>query len=352
MTAGGPGNGSGGVGGGGERPLSPPLRALLAVPLLGKLVGANALVVLAAVAIGARAPGEHDRVTLAVVLAGALANLLLVYLALRPLAQLEATAARVSRGDLAARVPPSALADRDMARVGATLNLLLDTLAEERRRVRRLAAQVIGAGDAERGRIARELHDSTAQTLAALALQVRAAAVDAPASLADRLELVRELAGEAVEEVRTLSSTIHPRVLDDLGLPSALRWLARHTGEQHGVKVTAEVCGDAERFAPAVASALYRVAQEALTNAVRHARPSGVRLSLLAAPGGARLEVQDDGPGFDVAAARARRPGMGLFTMAERMALVDGTLSVERVPGGTRVTAAVPFPALANGDGR
>ena len=134
------------------------------------------------------------------------------------------TARRVSAGDLEARVPPSVLADRDMARVGTTLNTLLDRLTDDRARVRRLAAQVISAQDEERARVARELHDSTAQMLAAVMLQLGAAAQESsrPRSTT-RLATMRELVAEALEEVRTLSHTMHPRVLDDLGLAAALR---------------------------------------------------------------------------------------------------------------------------------
>ena len=113
-----------------------------------------------------------------------------------------------------------------MMRVGGAINLLLDGLVQDRAQSRRLASLVISAQDEERARIARELHDSSAQTLTALLLQVSAAARDEKDPvLATRLEEIRVIAGSALEEVRVLSHTVHPRVLDDLGLVAALEWL-------------------------------------------------------------------------------------------------------------------------------
>jgi signal transduction histidine kinase len=245
-----------------------------------------------------------------------------------------------------ARVAPSILADRDMERVGITLNTLLDRLTEDRARLRRLAAQVISAQDEERARVARELHDSTAQILAAVMLQLGAAARESTTgSLDQRIATLRELAAEALEEVRSMAHTMHPRILDDLGLAAALEWLARQTGTQDeslDVRVVADA-GTSTIPAP-LASVLYRVAQEALRNVVRHAGATQATLRLRTDGGAAVLEVTDDGQGFDVRSAEERRPGMGLFSMRERVALVNGRLVVNSGPGrGTSVMARVPL---------
>ena len=334
------------------RPLAP-LRAVaeraLRIPLLGKLAGANLVIVLAALlAVVAERrsllPGTAVSVLGLALGLSLVVNFVLVYVALRPLTDLEATAARVSAGDLEARVPPSILADRDMARVGMTLNTLLDRLTEDRERVRRLAAQVISAQDEERARVARELHDSTAQMLAAVMLQLGVAARESTSpALDERIATLREMASEALEEVRTLSHTIHPRVLDDLGLAAALEWLARQTREQDSLDV-AVFADDGPAIPKLPASVLYRIAQEALRNAVRHAQARRVELWLRRAPGTATLEVVDDGRGFDVRRAEERRPGMGLFSMRERVGLVNGTLALVSAPErGTRVVATVPL---------
>lgn len=329
------------------------LRAVLGVPLLIKIVGANALIVIIAAVISL---GMHDinraGMTLATLLIIALVvsllvNLILVQVALRPIRELEDTARRVWGGDLGARVAPSLVADRHMTRVGRTINLLLDALTSDRARMRRLASLVITAQDEERSRIARELHDSTAQSLTAIVLQLSAAARDASTpELAERLSEVKELAGSALEEVRTLSHRVHPRVLDDLGLVAAVRWLARQARDSAGVDVTVDAVGETESIPAPAASVLYRVAQEALTNAVRHAGPTAVAIVVQADADTAMLEVADDGRGFDLAEAEARRPGMGLFSMRERVSLVDGQLDVISSPGsGTRVVARVPLAA-------
>ena len=329
----------------------------LRVPLLGKLAGANVLIVLAAMA-GVAAerwtivPGSATAVLGAALAASFIVNLALVYVALRPLADLEAAAARVSAGDLEARVAPSVLADRDMLRTGETLNALLDRLTEDRDRARRLAAQVIGAQDEERARVARELHDSTAQILTAVMLQLGVAARECTTpQLAERIATVRELAAEALEEVRSLSHTMHPRVLDDLGLPAALEWLGRQLRTQETLDVKVIVSDGGEAVPEPVASVLYRVAQEATRNAVRHAGARHIRVRLARDADAATLEVVDDGTGFDVADAERRRPGMGLFSMRERVALVNGQLWVESAPGrGARVIATVPVPPVPRTD--
>lgn len=333
-----------------ERPELPGLfERALRVPLLGKLAGANLVIVAAALlAVVAERrsilPGTAVSILALALGLSLLVNLVLVHVALRPLSDLEATAARVSRGDLEARVPASILADRDMARVGTTLNTLLDRLTEDRERVRRLAAQVISAQDEERARVARELHDSTAQMLAALMLQLGVAAKESTSpALDERISMLRDMAADALEEVRTLSHTIHPRVLDDLGLAAALEWIARQTREQESLDV--EVFADDGPAIPRLpASVLYRIAQESLRNAVRHAQARRVELWLRRGPGTATLEVVDDGRGFDVKRAEQRRPGMGLFSMRERVGLVNGTLALVSAPGrGTRVVATVPL---------
>jgi signal transduction histidine kinase len=143
---------------------------------------------------------------------------------------------------------------------------------------------------------------------------------------------------------------MHPRVLDDLGLPAALEWIARQTREQEAFDV--DVIADDGASIPApLASVLYRIAQEALRNAARHAGAKHVEIFLRRAPGSATLEVRDDGRGFDVRRAEERRPGMGLFSMRERVGLVNGSLVVESTPGrGTRVVATVPLTELVKAE--
>jgi signal transduction histidine kinase len=327
------------------------VRAALRLPLWGKIAGANlAIVLFAGAVLYTQLPEAHSQLETTGVIAlvvGLVANLALVRVALQPLRDLEATAGRVWRGELDARVEASAVADRDMMRVGGAINMLLDGLVSDRARSRRLASLVISAQDEERSRIARELHDSSAQSITAIVLQLSAAVRDErDPEMQARLEEIRVMAGDALEELRVLSHTVHPRVLDDLGLVAALEWLARRTRTASGVEVEVFAPDEAAPFpVPAAeASVLYRVAQEALNNAVRHAKAKSVLISVDTTPQRAALEIRDDGAGFDVEEAERRRPGMGLFSMRERVSLVNGCLEITSAVGaGTRVNASIPL---------
>jgi len=290
------------------------------------------------------------RVTLLAAITAMVVFGVLAAVALLPLRGIEAVASRVWRGDFGARVGLSPVADRDMKRIGTTFNLLLDGLVADRARMRALATAVIDAGDRERASVARELHDSTAQQLAALVLHLSAAARDCTDPvLAGRLDAMREQAKETLEEVRLLSHTVHPRVLDDLGLAAALKKLGREVGDVSGIEIDVTSTTAAHRVPATAAAVLYRIAQAAVHNVVKHAQARHVDLRLTAGDTDAVLEVIDDGRGFDVADAERRRPGMGLFTMRERVVLAGGRFDVQSVPGaGTRITAAVPLTDRLN----
>jgi signal transduction histidine kinase len=233
--------------------------------------------------------------------------------------------------------------------VGGVINVLLEGLTADRARVRELAAHVIHTGDEERARIARELHDSTAQSMAALLLELSVVVRETKdEALLERLERVRRIASDVLDEVRMLAQNVHPRVLDDLGLGAALQNLARE-GELRGPERIEVVLEDSVAGISLETSAvLYRVAQEALKNAIRHARATVVMLRAGLRDGIARLEVVDNGSGFRLDDAERRRPGTGLFTMRERVALLDGRLEIDSAPGrGTRIIATVPAAADA-----
>ena len=316
------------------------------VPLSGKLLGANLLVALIALAslFIARTTDESLTealmVSVSAVLFSIVANIALVTVALRPLRELERTAQRVWAGDLSVRARPTHTEDPDLGRVRSAINLLLDGMHHDRARMRRLALHAITVGDRERARVGRELHESSAQHLAGLTLELSAMARDArDEDSRVQLQRMQQMAQQVMEQVRTLSETLHPRVLDDLGLAPALQHLARKTTEG-GIATTADTAGADTPIPQHVASVLYDVAREAVANAARHAAPAHVELRLTTEQGAARLDVRDDGHGMDV--GEAERGGFGLFSMRERMALVNGTFQLESRPGnGTRVVAKV-----------
>jgi signal transduction histidine kinase len=329
-----------------SRPISTALlRRIVQLPLLWKLILIDASISLLTftLARGAAASQKDEIIGVAFVMMLAV-NAALVYWALLPLRRLEDVAARVARGAFDARVPESGMTDIDIARIGRSFNQLLDTVLADRARARTLAGQVIRAGDQERARIARELHDSTAQSLGALDLMLTAAIRDpGRAATMQSLEVMQAIVDETWRDVRTLSHTIHPRVLDDLGLAAALELLGRRTHEQAGIRTTVRAAGGAT--VPVVpASVLYRVAQESVRNAVRHAGATHIAIDLEADERTARLTVSDDGCGFDAPAAEAHRPGMGLFIMRERVDLVRGQLEiVSETARGTQIRATVPL---------
>jgi signal transduction histidine kinase len=329
----------------------------LRIPLFVKLLGANvfALGLLVAVLYTFASLRPPVLVVTLAALAGITAFGVLAAVALLPIRGIEAVATRVWRGDFGARVGASPVADRSMKRIGTTFNLLLDGLVADRARMHEMATAVIDAGDRERARLARELHDSTAQQLAALVLQLSAAARDCgDPALARRLDEMKEQAKATLEEVRLLSHTVHPRVLDDLGLVAALKKLGREVAAASGLEIEVKSTGDGARVPATAAAVLYRVAQAAVHNVVKHAhaRHVEVRLTPVTVEGDAVVEIVDDGQGFDIADAERRRPGMGLFTMRERVALAGGRFDIQSTRGvGTRITAAVPLAdGLKNGD--
>jgi two-component system, NarL family, sensor histidine kinase UhpB len=325
------------------RPLS--VTALRA-PLVIKIAGANVLACLVLVAVvapswsrGVQASTLWTAALIAVTL-----HLVLAAIALRPLRGLETVVARVRHGDFGARTIPSSIADGDVARIASMLNDLLDELNADRARVRALAAEVIRTGDRERSALAHELHDSTAQHLAALLYQLSAVARDVQdRTVSDRLLGIREVAGDVLEEVRTIARTVYPHVLDDLGLAAALRYLARETSHTSGLRIAVEAAGTADVPAPQ-AAVLYSIAQAAVRNALKHSSAEHVELRLTMNKYDVVVEIVDDGRGFDVAEAERRRPGMGLLMMRERAALLNGSVEIWSALGkGTRVIATVPL---------
>jgi two-component system, NarL family, sensor histidine kinase UhpB len=267
---------------------------------------------------------------LVVLSAGVAAVLVVNYVLLRrafaPLARLTGFMRDVDPLRPGSRVPRED-ADPEIAELTAAFNEMIERLESERRDsgLRALAAQ-----EGERRRIALELHDEVGQALTAAMLRLEGA------EMAEAKEGLRE----ALEEVREIARRLRPEALDDLGLSNALRALVASLARTSRLDVTPEIQPDLPPLSPEQELVVYRVAQEALTNAVRHAGAAGVRFSLTTAPGEVVLAVEDDGSGFDQAAASL---GSGIRGMRERALLVRARLEVESAPGrGTAVCLRVP----------
>ena len=205
------------------------VRWILSAPLWMKILGTNAIIVIAAiVVVRAESDGGANFTLLERSLLGGLAaalviNIVLVQFALRPLRELERTVSEVRQGNTMARVPPSLLADRDLARVGNMLNLLVDALVEDQARSRELAALVVSQAELDQLHIAHELHESAAQQLAAQVMQISAIARDtSDARTRDRLDDVRTMASTTLEHLRALAREIRPGPRGDVsGRPGA-----------------------------------------------------------------------------------------------------------------------------------
>jgi two-component system sensor histidine kinase UhpB len=330
---------------------------LLAIPLFYKILVANAAIVLVFSLLATWLSVElarRDAAVLpivAVVVGGAVVsvavNAVIIQLALDPLRLLKHTADAVQDGDLEARVPASPLADVEMRQLTAATNAMLDRLADYRARMRTVAARALNAAEEERRRISLELHDDASQRLAALLMRLRLARSleDTEAKDAVLEEVRRELA-ETADSLRRYAQGLRPPALDELGLGAAIESHVRHMAETAAIPVDVRVEGVGRLDAPEVELALYRIVQEAITNAVRHSSARQIDVTLVRRDGAVVATVRDDGVGFDVDAVMASdggEHGLGLFGMLERAEYVGGRVRVESEPGqGTTIRAAVP----------
>ncbi|HEY1129897.1 MAG TPA: cache domain-containing protein [Roseateles sp.] len=218
------------------------------------------------------------------------------------------------------------------------LNLSEHRSAEAK--LRALAREVVQSQEDERARLARELHDGVSQALVATKLLIESAQSE-PASAGRLQELALKRLNSTLSEVRHLSHALRPALLDTLGLPAALQHLAAEFDAAGGTHFQASVEGDEVDLPEAVNTALFRIAQEALSNAARHAHATRVGVLLrFERDGGLALEIHDDGQGFDADAAQAvADQGLGLRSMRERAAALGARLGLLTSPGlGSRLT--------------
>lgn len=320
--------------------------AALRVPLALKLIGANIATVTLLLGAYLRLGGTMDSTVAVVYILIVAAHPFIVLVALRPIRDLEVVAARVWQGDFGARVVRSDVADSEVLRVGAMFNLLLDGLVSDRARLRALASEVIAVGDQERAAIARALHDSTAQHVAALQFQLSVAVYEsADPALSGRLASARDSAERILEEVRSISHSLRPAMLDDLGLEAALRTLARDTTRTNDVAVDVVAPTTPTRLPRVAEAVLYRVAEESVRNVVRNSSARTMHIRLRREPHFVTLDIRDDGDAC-LSADPGHARNLAIRSLRERLALVDGWLEISTTTKrGSSLSATVPLEA-------
>ncbi|MEG8275216.1 HAMP domain-containing sensor histidine kinase [Streptomyces sp. AHA2] len=231
----------------------------------------------------------------------------------------------------------SARGGGEVAELIRTFNAMLERLEQERAAS---SGRVLLAQEAERRRIAQELHDEVGQSMTAILLGLKRAADEAPGPLRKDLQEVQEITRESLDEVRRLVRRLRPGVLDDLGLVSALTSLTEDFATHTGLQVTRRFTTDLPPLEPETELVLYRVAQESLTNVARHADARGAVVALHHSEAGVVLAVTDDGCGI-----KAPREGAGILGMRERALLIGAALDITPAPrAGTQVELTVPVP--------
>lgn len=217
-------------------------------------------------------------------------------------------------------------------------------LAESHGKLREMAANLNNLRETEMARLARELHDELGQQLTGLKMDIswmQGRLADGPVPLRDKVEAMKRLVDDTLRSVRRISTGLRPPALDDLGLVPALEWLTGECSRRHDIDIRLDVgAGEERHYGNKLATTLFRIVQESLTNVVRHAGASRVDISLDCQDGLHTLTIADDGRGFDPGAGG---PGLGLVGMRERAYMCGGLLELSSRPGeGTVVVARVP----------
>ena len=254
-------------------------------------------------------------------------NLVLLRRVFRPLGRLTEVMRGVDPLRPGARATIDA-ADPEVAELTAAFNEMLARLELERRESARRA---LAAQERERRRIARELHDEVGQALTAVVLQLNRMDRGAAPAMGDGVAEARDTVRASLENVRGIARRLRPEALDDLGLPSALAALTNDVARRTGLPVERRITPALPPLEPEEELVIYRVAQEALTNVVRHAAAPRAHLALDARDGRVELEVSDTGAGFDPGGVRE---GTGLLGMRERALLIGAELEVRSALGG------------------
>jgi signal transduction histidine kinase len=214
------------------------------------------------------------------------------------------------------------------------------------RKMTQMTRQIITAQEEERKQISRELHDEVVQALIAINLELATLKIGATATLKKKIAHTQQLVESSVNAVHRFARKLRPAVLDDLGLIPALHAYIKSLAERGKIKIHLTAFGGVEALGADERTVLFRVAQEALTNIVRHAHATLVKINIVEISGAIRMEISDNGKSFPVEkTVSSKNPKrLGLVGMKERVEIVGGSLTIESAPGkGTTVRAEIPF---------
>jgi two-component system, NarL family, sensor kinase len=216
--------------------------------------------------------------------------------------------------------------------------------------LRSLSTSLLQAQDEERRHIARELHDSAGQLLAALTISLDQGIDEARHSaphLISRLDEVQRLAHQLLREVRTASYLLHPPLLDEAGLSSALSWYVQGVIDRSGIQVELEIDRTFERLPSGIELAIFRLVQECLTNVHRHSSSKTAYICVARERAGVRVEVRDQGKGMSpdrLSQIQSKHSGVGIMSIRERVRELNGEMNIESGVTGTTITATIPIP--------
>lgn len=270
--------------------------------------------------------------------------------ALTPLDRLQASVDEIRQGRRDVQVIPPPISDERFDRLIDTFNRMVRQQEEDAHRLHSLSHRILQAHEDERQRVARELHDEAAQALTSLLVRLRLLErARTPEEAQERVGELRELTAAALEEVRRVALDLRPKILDDLGLVAALGWRVDEFNAANRAQASLRVEGIDQRLPRTLELVFYRVAQEALNNAARHADAARVELLLSLHDGALCLEVNDDGAGFDPGrnVNGNQRGGLGLLGIRERMGMIGGEAVIESAPGrGTRLRVTAPVAGI------
>jgi signal transduction histidine kinase len=287
--------------------------------------------------------------TLVMVAVGFAAAFFLTWILTRPIFDLVAATHAVARGDFSKRI--TRWADDEIGELAIEFNKMtaaLEKADQERHERERLREEyisgVILAQENERQRIARELHDSTSQSLTSLlvGLQTLRQCKDEEETRA-RVDELRGVIGGVLDEIHDISWRLRPSVLDDLGLISALESYVNEYRKRYEIPVDMVIRGLDARLQPEIETTVYRIVQEGLTNIARYAKANSVSVIVSGKNDSLKIIIEDDGVGFDPNAVRSNRKSLGLQGIRERAGLFGGTLTIETAPGqGTTLFVEIP----------